>query len=52
MVKVVNTRSENQWLIDRAEFVDRRYRIQEMFGDWAYDRDTNASTYGPPKSDV
>ncbi|EGD80556.1 kinesin family member 1C [Salpingoeca rosetta] len=52
MVKAVNTRNENEWLIDRAEFVDRRYRIQEMFGDWAYDQDKDASVYGPPRSDA
>ena len=52
MVKVINTANDNEWLMDRGEFVDRRYQIQEMFGDWAYDHDTSAAVYGPPRSDV
>jgi len=48
-VRVKNADNGNEWILERGEFVDMRFRIQEMYQDWGFDE--NPELQGPPLQD-
>ncbi|EDQ91195.1 uncharacterized protein MONBRDRAFT_17919 [Monosiga brevicollis MX1] len=47
MIKGKERETGNEWLLDRGEFVERRFRMQEIYQEWSYDPDQEAPQFGP-----
>eukprot|EP00055_Hartaetosiga_balthica_P004465 m.11732 g.11732 ORF g.11732 m.11732 type:complete len:1033 (-) comp3880_c0_seq1:693-3791(-) len=48
MVKAEDVITQNEWFLTRGEFVERRFEMQEMYGNWAYEGDEMSPVFGPP----
>jgi len=50
LVKMKNLVNGNEWLWDRAKFMDRRFMMQAWYQDYLENESTSASLTGPPTS--
>ena len=52
LVKMKHMTNGNEWMWDRAKFMDRRYQIQAMYQEFLEDEKGNAKMVGPPTEAV